>query len=138
MTINPVVVKNVLKTYDRQLVTGRKIARLSRYLNRSEVQEQEPQLREIKRRSLVERVAREIVENLITSDSDNPMVAEIKQAISDELNAELIFHYPPTGEEMKIFERGKDGPQELTQEQRELVLGKLWEITLNKVNETML
>ncbi len=138
MTINPVVVKNVLKTYDRQLVTGRKLARLSRYLKRSQVHEQEPQLKETKRRSLVERVAREIVENLITSDSDNPMVEEIKQAISHELNAELIFHYPPTGEEMKIFEKGNDGPQELTPEQRELVLGKLWEITLNKVNETML
>ncbi|MFO7728937.1 MAG: DVU0524 family FlgM-associated protein [Desulfonatronovibrio sp.] len=138
MTINPVLVKNVLKTYGRQLVNGRRIARLSRYLKGNEGADSEVHSREMKRRSLVEKVAREIVENLITADSENPMVEEIKQTLSRELNAELIFHYPPTGEEMKIFVQGSEGPEELNKEQREQVLGKLWEITLNKVNETML
>ncbi len=138
MTINPVLVKNVLKTYDRQLVNGRRLARLSRYLLRREAGEAEVHSREIKRRNLVERVAREIVENLITSDSANPMVEEIKQSLNQELNTELIFHYPPSGEEMKIFIQGKGGPEELNREQREQILGKLWEMTLNKVNETML
>ncbi|MFP4109067.1 MAG: DVU0524 family FlgM-associated protein [Desulfonatronovibrio sp.] len=138
MTIKPVLVKNVLKTYNRQLVNGRRIARLARYLKGTETGASEVHSREMKRRNLVEKVAREIVENLITADSDNPMVEEIKQILSRELDAELIFHYPPTGEEMKIFVQGEEGPEELNKEQREQVLGKLWEITLNKVNETML
>ncbi len=138
MTINPALVKNVLKTYDRQLINGRRLARLSRYLHRGVAEEAQSGSREAKRRSLVQRVAREIIENLITSDSNNPLVEEIKQTLSRELNTELVFHYPPTGEEMKIFAQGKEGPQELSQEQKELVLGKLWELTLNKVNETML
>lgn len=138
MTINPTLIKKVLSTYDRQLVNGRKLARLSRYLRKAEVEELDSSSREIKRRRLVERIAREIIENLITSDSRNPMVEEIKQAISQELNEELIFHYPPSDEEMKIMTQGKDGPEELSTEQRQKVLGMLWEITLNKVNETML
>lgn len=138
MTINPVLIKNVLRTYDRQLVNGRRIARLARYLGGTQAEGLDAHSREMKRRRLVEKVAREIVENLITADSDNPMVEEIKQTLSQELDTELIFHYPPTGEEMKIFAQGSEGPEELSKEQREQVLGKLWEITLNKVNETML
>ncbi len=66
------------------------------------------------------------------------MVEEIKKELNQELETELIFHYPPTGEEMKIFVGGEDQPQELSQEQRDRILGKLWEMTLNKVNGTML
>ncbi|MFN2343037.1 MAG: DVU0524 family FlgM-associated protein [Desulfonatronovibrio sp.] len=138
MTINPNLVKNVLKTYDRHLVNGRRLARLSRHLRGPEVLAIEDHSKEIKRRKLVERIAREIIENLITSDSRNPMVEEIKKELNQELETELIFHYPPTGEEMKIFTGGGDQPQELSQEQRDRILGKLWEMTLNKVNETML
>ncbi|WP_045215298.1 DVU0524 family FlgM-associated protein [Desulfonatronovibrio magnus] len=138
MTINPVLVKKVLNTYDRHLVNGRRLARLSRYLRGAEALEQDTTSRESKRRKLVERVAREIIENLITSDSRNPMVDEIKEALSQELNTELIFHYPPSGEEMKIMVPGPHGPEELGPEQREKVLGKLWQMTLNKVNSTML
>ncbi|RQD66622.1 MAG: hypothetical protein D5R98_02170 [Desulfonatronovibrio sp. MSAO_Bac4] len=138
MTINPNLVKNVLKTYDRHLVNGRRLARLSRHLRGAEVPAIEDQSKELKRRRLVERVAREIIENLITSDSRNPMVEEIKKELNQELETELIFHYPPTGEEMKIFVGGEDQPQELSQEQRDRILGKLWEMTLNKVNGTML
>ncbi|WP_028575783.1 DVU0524 family FlgM-associated protein [Desulfonatronovibrio hydrogenovorans] len=138
MTINPTLVKNVLKTYDRQLVNGRRLARLSRYISVSTGETADADSRETKRRRLVERVAREIVENLITSDSRNPMVEEIKTDLNQELDTELIFHYPPSGEEMKILKTGKDGPEELTSRQREAVMGKLWEMTLKKVNDTML
>lgn len=138
MTINPNLVKNVLRTYDRHLVNGRRLARLSRHLHGTEVPAIEDHSREIKRRRLVERIAREIIENLITSDSRNPMVEEIKNELNQDLETELIFHYPPTGEDMKIFIKGESQPQELSQEQRDAILGKLWEMTLSKVNETML
>ncbi len=39
---------------------------------------------------------------------------------------------------MNADEVRTDRVEELSQEQREQVLGKLWEMTLNKVNETML
>lgn len=109
MTINPVLVKNVLQTYDRHLVNGRKLARLTRHLRGAGVQDQDLQAREARRREMVERVAREIIENLITSDSRNPMVQEIKDSLSRELDTSLIFHYPPSGEEMKIMVQEKDG-----------------------------
>lgn len=138
MTINPTLVKNVLRTYDRHLVNGRRLARLSRHLRGPGVPAIEDKSRELKRRRLVERVAREIIENLITSDSRNSMVQEIKNELNQELETELIFHYPPTGEDMKIFIQGEDQPKELSQEQRDGILGKLWEMTLSKVNDTML
>ncbi|WP_291321908.1 DVU0524 family FlgM-associated protein [Desulfonatronospira sp.] len=138
MTINQSLLKNMFNNYDRQLVTGRKLSRLSRYLRGPDGDSLHPKSREKKRRAMVERVAREIVENLITSDSNNMIVQEIKEELRQEMNSDLIFHYPPTGEDMKVLKPGDDGPQELNIHEKDRILRKLWEITLDKVNRTML
>ncbi len=138
MTINSSLIKNVLQSYDRHLANGRRLTRLSKYLRDPDRDDPHGYLLEARRKQLVEKVAREIVENLITSGSQNPVTREIKQELNQEMGMELIFHYPPTGEEMKILKPGDQGPEELTLEEKDQVLRKLWEVTLDKVNETML
>ncbi|RQD67251.1 MAG: hypothetical protein D5R98_01120 [Desulfonatronovibrio sp. MSAO_Bac4] len=138
MTINQSLVKNMFQNYDRQLVNGRKLSRLSRYLRDPQGEDPHSTSREKKRRAMVERVAREIVENLITADTQNQIVKEIKDELRRETDEDLIFHYPPTGEDMKVLKPGADGPEELSMQEKDIILRKLWEITLDKVNETML
>ncbi|MBT8763795.1 hypothetical protein KFV02_07600 [Desulfohalobiaceae bacterium Ax17] len=138
MTINPFLVKSVIRVYDRQLTNGRRIARLKKYLQQSGGGDSVTISQEAKRKQLVERVSREIIENLLTSDSNNPVVQEIKSELEKEFQQKLIFRYPPSGEEMQILKLGPHGPEELKPEEKDAVLNKLWEITLVKVNETML
>ncbi|WP_457570530.1 DVU0524 family FlgM-associated protein [Desulfovulcanus sp.] len=138
MTVNSFLVKNIIRVYDRQLTNGRRIARLKKYLQQAGQGDSVTISKEAKRRQLVERVAREIIDNLITSGSNNPIVQEIKLELEKEFNQKFIFHYPPSGEEMQILKQGTQGPEELKAEEKDTVLHKLWEITLHKVNETML
>ena len=138
MTINQSLVKSMFNNYGRQLVNGRKLSRLSRHLRDPRGDDPDSTSREKKRRAMVERVAREIVENLITADTENQIIREIKDELRREMDADLIFHYPPTGEDMKVLKPGTEGPEELSMQEKDEILRKLWEITLDKVNETML
>ena len=138
MTVNSFLVKNIIRVYDRQLTNGRRIARLKKYIQQAGQGDSVSISREAKRRQLVERVAREIIDNLITSGSNNPIVQEIKSELEKEFDQKFIFQYPPSGEEMQILKQGTQGLVELKPEEKNTVLHKLWEITLHKVNETML
>ena len=138
MTVNSFLVKNIIRVYDRQLTNGRRIARLKKYIQESGQGDSVSISREAKRRQMVERVAREIIDNLITSGSNNHIVLEIKEELEKEFDQEFIFHYPPSGEEMQILKQDTQGLVELKPEEKNAALHKLWEITMHKVNETML
>ena len=138
MNVSSFLVKNIIRVYDRQLTNGRKLARLQKYIQESGQGDSVSISREAKRRQMVERVAKEIVDNLITSGSNSPIVQEIKKELEKEFNQEFTFHYPPSGEELQIFRQSPEGLTELRPDEKKAVLNKLWEITLNKVNETML
>ena len=84
MTISPFLVKNVLRTYDQQMDTGRRISRLKKFMSQRDAADSVSISQEAKRRLLVERVAREIVDNLVGSTSTNPVVQEIRQALDEE------------------------------------------------------
>ena len=87
---------------------------------------------------MVERVAREIMENLIFSGSDNPTVQDVKERLTRELGEELIFRYPPADQDFKIF-RIKDGEErELSEAEKQRAMARLWQVTLRAVDETML
>lgn len=138
MTINPFLVKNVLRTYDQHLDTGRRIARFKKYMNLAGEGDSVSISQEAKRRQMVEKVTREIVDNLIGSDSANPVVAEIKQQLAKELGGNVVFKYPANGDGLQILKDTPDGVIELTNGEKDAFMQRLWDVSLNKVNETML
>lgn len=138
MTVNPFLVKNVLRTYDQHLDAGRRIARFKKYMNRAGEGDFVSISQEAKRRQMVEKVTREIVDNLIGSESTNPVVIEIKQQLSQELGGDVIFRYPPNGDGLQILRNTPDGVAELTNGEKNAFMQHLWDVALNKVNETML
>ena len=127
--------RNMLLQYDRQLVTARRLARL-----KAELRERMPAAvpTETKRRVMVEHVARELLDNLLFTGSDNPVVREVRQELNRTLHGEYSFRYPPGEVDVRIFREEPDGSRELTSEERKHILAALWEITLAKVDVTML
>lgn len=138
MTINPFIVKNVLRTYDQHLDTGRRIARFKNYMRRTGEGDLVTISQEAKRHQMVERVAREIVDNLIGSDSANPVVKDIKRQLTQEMGEEMAFRYPASGEGLQILRKTDQGVVSLTNAEKDAFMQRLWELALAKVDETML
>ncbi len=139
MTISPFLVKTVLRTYDQQLDTGRRISRLQRFMRQTESADSISISQEAKRRLLVERVAREIVDNLVGSTSTNPIVEEIRQTLDKEFGPGLVFRYPPDGEDLEILRKDESGtPRAVTNGEKDHFIQRLWQITYEKVDATML
>lgn len=138
MTPKSIYMRNMLLGYDRQLVSARRLARYRRSLQAASGEDQVSISREAKRRELVERVAREIVENLIISGSHNPVVEDIKSKLQEDLGQPIYFRYPPTDHDVQIFKETQQGPVEVGMEEKGQILQHLWKITLDKVDATML
>ena len=136
MTTHTFYTRQMLLQYGRQLVTARRLARYDQLLGRGP--RGDTSANAAKRQDMVERVAREIMENLIFSGSDNPTVQDVKERLTRELGEELIFRYPPADQDFKIF-RIKDGEErELSEAEKQRAMARLWEVTLRAVDETML
>jgi alkanesulfonate monooxygenase SsuD/methylene tetrahydromethanopterin reductase-like flavin-dependent oxidoreductase (luciferase family) len=132
-------VRNMLRTYGRQATTARRLVRYRRMLRAAGAEDEVTISREAKRRELVQRVTAEIVENLIVAGSENPVVADIKAQLDEEYGADLIFAYPPEEQDLQIFVLDEQGQAvELVGEQKADLLRRLWEVALEKVDETML
>lgn len=143
--------RNMLLQYDRQLVTARRLARIrpgteaAPALAETEQQAEARQpgedgetTAEAKRRIMVEHVARELLENLLFTGSDNPIVEEVRQELDQKLEGRYTFWYPPGEVDVRIVRESPEGRHELTSEERKEVLAALWDITLAKVDATML
>lgn len=137
MTTHSFYTRQMLLRYSRQLVAARRLARYDRLLGRGP--QADPDAVAEKRRATVERVAREIMENLIFSGSDNPVVQEVQARLIEELGEELVFRYPPSAFDFKIFRTSEDGgEEELAPGEKQEVMGRLWDVTLRTVDATML
>lgn len=138
MTVNPFLVKNVMRTYDQHQEAGRRIARFKKYMDRAGQEDSVSISKEAKRRQLVEKVAGEIVNNLIGSDTTNPVVREIKTQMAKEFGQDVLFRYPSDGSGLQILKKTGQGVAELTNGEKDAFMRRLWEIALTRVNETML
>lgn len=137
MTTHSFYTRQMLLRYSRQLVAARRLARYDRLLGRGG--QADPDAAAEKRQAMVERVAREIVENLIFSGSENPIVQEVQGRLIEELGEELVFRYPPADLDFKIFRTLEDGEErELLPGEKQAVMGRLWDVTLRTVDATML
>jgi hypothetical protein len=128
----------MIDNYGRQLASARRLVRFRRALAAAGMQDQVSLSRQAKRRNMVERVAREIIENLLVTESDNPVVAEIRTRMEREVGFEFELAYPPAEPDMKIFKVTDQGPVELQGQSKSALLQRLWQVTLEVVDDTML
>ncbi len=128
--------RQMLLQYGRQLVAARRLARYEQLTGRRAVGQDDAAAQ---RRAMVERIAREIMENLIFSGSDNPVVQEVHETLDRETGESHVFRYPPGSLEIRIFRLDPDGSEEeLGAEARQVVMARLWDVTLRTVDATML
>ena len=136
MTASSANVRTMLRTYGKQLTNAKRLARFRQALGAA--QPSDDVARQAKRRELVERIAREIIENLIVSSTRSAIVAAILQQLELEFGYEYIFEYPVDGDDVQILRETPQGPLEVTGSERNKVMRRLWEVTLSKVDDTML
>ena len=137
MTTQTFYTRQMLLQYGKQLLSARRLARYEESLGRGQTANMDEAL--ARRRSMIERISHEIIDNLIFSGSDNSIVREVQGRLSKELGASFVFRYPPADGDFKIFRRNEQGgEQELPEEEKQRVLSRLWEITLRTVDATML
>lgn len=135
---SPAKVQRMLRTYGRQLTSAKRLARFRRALQASGAEDEVEISRQARRRELVEKIAREIIENLIVSNTDNPVVTDIVNELERETGTRYLFEYPLDGADVRILKETKNVPQEVTGNERLSVMRRLWELTLQRVDRTML
>ncbi len=135
---NPAKVRMMLRTYGKQLTSAKRLARFRRALKLARSQDEVTISRDAKRRELVERIAKEIIENLIVSNTENPMVHRILHRLESETGKHYVFEYPLDGFDVQILEETERGPNEVIGDERLHVMRRLWDITLESVDQTML
>lgn len=138
--MNPqaVNVRLMLRTYGKQLTNAKRLARFKRALAISGAQDMVSISREAKRQELVERIAQEIIENLLVNGQDNPVVGKVLATLEQDLGERVLFDYPLDGGEVQILRQTPDGPREVDPEEKMRIMRRLWEITMSNVDETML
>jgi hypothetical protein len=138
VTTNPLHVRTMLQTYGKQLMHTRRLNKLMRGMRLAQGEAISPLDREIKRQQMIERVAREILDNLLVTGAENPIVDEIRVELQLALGAEFIFEHPFMEQDLQIFRSTSSGPVRLESGEANRVLSKLWDITLAKIDRTML
>lgn len=126
----------MLRRYERQLLNARRLARYRTALRLARGEE-DAEPKEIRRRRMVERVARELYEHLIFTGSDNPVAQDIRDELSAAAGAHLAFQYTPGEAALQLVKEGSRGPEEVSAPEKARLLDRLWHITLAKVDSTM-
>lgn len=147
MTVRSFYVQNMLRKYGKQIASAQQLARAARsarnlqdqgYDELAQISDEEQKFAEERRNSYVERVAREVYENLLFSGSDNPVVHEIKAQLERELGFSVLFKTPFPNLSTQIYRDSEIGPIKVSSDEKNEIMDKLWAISLDKVNETML
>ncbi len=138
MLVNPYQIRTMLRTYGKQLVNARRLARFQRLMRVDG--ETSAISREARRSVLVEKVAKEIIDNLLVAGAENPLVDEIRAELEERFGGRLLFEYPFMEQDLQILRETGDGENAtpLPPEEMADVLAALWEITTQKVDQTML
>jgi len=138
MGVQAVNVRLMLRTYGKQLTSAKRLARFKRALALSGAQDMVSISREARRKELVERIAQEVIENLLVNGQDNPVVTKVLTQLEEELGERVLFDYPLDGGEIQILRLAPEGPQGIIPDEKMRIMRRLWEITLSNVDDTML
>ncbi|MEG2172085.1 MAG: DVU0524 family FlgM-associated protein [Desulfovibrionaceae bacterium] len=130
--------RTMLEQYEKQLLAARRLARYRRAARLANG-EGEPTIDpEVKRKAMVERVARELYERVVFTGSDNPVVENIRSNLSRAVGGALRFTYPPGAERMRLVREGPEGNTPVPLPEQEQAMKKLWELTKAEVDKSML
>lgn len=129
--------RHMLLQYGRQLIASRRLARYTQLVGGNSGNRGRP-APEVQRQLMVERISREVIDNLLFAGSDNPVVLEVKERLEQEIGERLIFQYPPGEIDFKIFRETGGEAAELAPDEKHIVMGRLLDITRRTVAETML
>lgn len=129
-------VRNMLRTYGRQLTNAKRLARFRQAMGG--VEPRDDIARQAKRRELVQRIAHEVIENLIVNSEHSPVVKAVLDQLEREFGYRCLFEYPLDGGDVRILRETPQGPLEIEGTERDKILRRLWEAALSKVDDTML
>ena len=140
MIIHSYMLKNMMRSYDRQIDNGQRLERIQKHLAPllTPKDKQKDGQGRTKRDQLVQQISREIIDNLLGSGSTNPIVQEIKDEIDREFPEKLFFSYGISDNELNILRSTPQGVTVLSPEDRAKVMTRIKEITLDKVSKTLI
>ena len=129
--------RNMLHHYGRQLVTSRRLARYHQVLriNAGVAPEMSPEMR---RKIMVDRVSKELFENLMFTGGDNPVLEEVRKELGQAVGESVSFCYPPGQLDIDIMKDGPAGQIAVSSEEKARILGQVWAIIRARVDATML
>ncbi|WP_419787611.1 DVU0524 family FlgM-associated protein [Pseudodesulfovibrio sp.] len=136
MTLQSATVRTMLRTYGKQLTSAKRLARFRQALGTAPPMDDVA--RQARRRELVEKIAHEVIENLIVNSTNTPVVTAILEQLEREFGQRYLFEYPVDGTDVQILRETQSGPNTVSGSERNRVMRRLWEITLSKVDDTML
>lgn len=128
--------QNMIRQYNKQILMTRRLA-YHQHTRRMASGVEPEILPDVKRRMMVNRVAREVFTNLLAIGSDNPMVLEVRTTLQKEFGEELQFCYPPGSLDVVIYRKTPTGPVELSERERIDATSRAWELTLSIVDTYM-
>jgi hypothetical protein len=129
-------IQNILQQYNRQQYKTKQLAKLRESMPQRPQQGDRVSLsQQGRRQQLVEDIAQEIIHNLLVSGSTNPMVQEVKAELESEVGRPLLFQFLPKENRLDVR---KDNGERVSAEEEEHILQRLWDLTRQKVDETMI
>ncbi len=135
----------MLQHYELQLMTARRLARHRRQQLLEAEEEDTPPTPtpQEHRKRVVQQVARELYESMLSTGSENPMVEDIVQQLGRALGTQILLQYPtpgPLSEEhlrlLHVPEEGNGKPIPFGDKENRDALYKLWEIVLKTVEKS--
>lgn len=136
MNTSSAQVRTMLRTYGKQLSSAKRLARFRQAMGAQ--QPLDDVAKQAKRRELVQRIAHEVIENLIVNSSPTPVVEAVRAQLRQEFGHDFVFEYPIEGGDVQILREARNDSREVTGPERDRIMRRLWEITLSKVDGTML
>ncbi len=139
MIIHSYMLKNMMRSYDRQIDNGQRLERIKKYLTPLTGESRgTDRFEQDKRERLVQQISREILDNLLGSGSTNPIVQEIKDELDREFPDGIFFSYGISDNELKIMRVTGNRTITLPPEDRDKVMERVKEITRKKVDRTII
>ncbi len=124
---------NILQKYNDQLSRTKRAVVFKKALKIKESSEDKVTLsKEGRRRELIDKLSREIINNLVVSDEPTGIAMEIKGEVEEEVGMRLLFEFDP--KEKSIIIRREDKTRLSPIQQKEIV-GILKKVTREKLEK---
>ena len=125
---------NAIQKYHIQQNRSKRIWALKNILTRQLSEDKVSLSEQGKRKELISRLTKEVVNNLISAKNQPEIVQEIKQELEDEYGHKLVFKFDPKEKSLTVRREDK---RQLSETEQEELIKKLWNITYKKLNSVL-